>query len=164
MLLTSAGEWQLAYHIVGNLDQVVLPAVGTAERRDELWRHTCCELFCRIDGAAAYQEFNFSPSNSWAAYDFDAYRTGQRDSVLLTAPMMRLSNEVGVRPLERVLRLEIEMRVRPAMQRQQIGCATVIELTDGSLSYWALAHPLDRPDFHHPASFAKHLIPDEVLP
>ena len=27
-----------------------------------------------------------------------------------------------------------------------------------------LAHPLDRPDFHHPASFAKHLIPDEVLP
>jgi len=35
--------------------------------------------------------------------------------------------------------------------------SAVIEATDGSLSYWALEHPADKPDFHHPDSFALEL-------
>jgi hypothetical protein len=33
----------------------------------------------------------------------------------------------------------------------------VIEDADGSLSYWALAHPPGRPDFHHTEAFALDL-------
>ena len=33
----------------------------------------------------------------------------------------------------------------------------VIEEADGTKSYWALAHPSDKPDFHHPDSFALDL-------
>lgn len=34
----------------------------------------------------------------------------------------------------------------------RLALCAVIEASDGSLSYWALAHPADRPDFHHPGS------------
>jgi hypothetical protein len=38
----------------------------------------------------------------------------------------------------------------------------VIEAADGGKSYWALAHPPGRPDFHHAAGFAAHLPSDET--
>ena len=34
------------------------------------------------------------------------------------------------------------------------GLAAIIEETNGSLSYWALAHPSALPDFHHRLGFA----------
>jgi hypothetical protein len=33
------------------------------------------------------------------------------------------------------------------------GLAVVVEELSGALSYWALAHPLPRPDFHHADGF-----------
>jgi hypothetical protein len=38
-----------------------------------------------------------------------------------------------------------------------IGLSAVVEATDGSLSYWALAHAPGRPDFHHAHSFGLEL-------
>jgi hypothetical protein len=38
-----------------------------------------------------------------------------------------------------------------------VGLAAVIEDVSGDLSYWALAHLSDKPDFHHPDGFALHL-------
>lgn len=35
-----------------------------------------------------------------------------------------------------------------------VGLSAVIEEAEGTRSYWALAHPADKPDFHHPDSFA----------
>ena len=37
------------------------------------------------------------------------------------------------------------------------GLAAVIRGVDGAIGYWALAHPSDKPDFHHPDSFALDL-------
>jgi hypothetical protein len=39
------------------------------------------------------------------------------------------------------------------------GLAAVLESDDGSLSYWALAHGGEKPDFHDPASFALRVLP-----
>ena len=36
----------------------------------------------------------------------------------------------------------------------RVALCVVIEELDGALSYWALAHPAPRPDFHHPDGFA----------
>jgi hypothetical protein len=35
-----------------------------------------------------------------------------------------------------------------------LGLSAVIEETSGAKSYWALAHPPGRPDFHHADGFA----------
>lgn len=40
-----------------------------------------------------------------------------------------------------------------------VGISAVIEELDGTKSYWALAHPPGKPDFHHPACFAGQLTP-----
>jgi hypothetical protein len=39
----------------------------------------------------------------------------------------------------------------------QLGLTAVVEAADGSLSYWALRHPVARPDFHHRDGFAQTL-------
>ncbi|MFH1604330.1 MAG: hypothetical protein ABIH03_10540, partial [Pseudomonadota bacterium] len=44
-----------------------------------------------------------------------------------------------------------------AHARLTLALAVVIEHQDGSISYWALAHPAGAPDFHHPVAFALEL-------
>jgi hypothetical protein len=36
----------------------------------------------------------------------------------------------------------------------RLGLSAIIEEASGQRSYWALAHPPGKPDFHHPDSFA----------
>ncbi len=43
------------------------------------------------------------------------------------------------------------------MSGKKVGLSAVIEAIDGTFSYWALAHPSDKPDFHHPDSFVLEL-------
>jgi hypothetical protein len=39
----------------------------------------------------------------------------------------------------------------------------VIETTEGVVAYWALAHPSDKPDFHHPETMTLALPAAEPL-
>ena len=45
----------------------------------------------------------------------------------------------------------------PAMRRRRLGLSAVIEETSGRKSYWALAHPPGKADFHHSDCFALEL-------
>jgi hypothetical protein len=40
----------------------------------------------------------------------------------------------------------------------RLGLSAIIEETSGRKSYWALAHPPGKPDFHHPDCFACELL------
>ncbi|HYD29109.1 DOMON-like domain-containing protein [Brevundimonas sp.] len=131
-------------------------AVGAASdvgRTDGLWRSTCFEVFARLrDGR--YAEFNISSSGEWAAYGFTGYREN----------MTNLAGPIRVIRAERTdYAFELEAMVSwtdwPFIER--IGLSAVIEDIDGNLSYWALAHPPGKPDFHHPDSFALILPPPE---
>ncbi|QLQ12045.1 MAG: hypothetical protein HZY74_00360 [Brevundimonas sp.] len=51
----------------------------------------------------------------------------------------------------------MEARIPLPLGPCRIGLTAVIEDTDGTISYWALAHPSDKPDFHHPDSFVLEL-------
>ena len=42
------------------------------------------------------------------------------------------------------------------------GLSMVIEENDGTKSYWAIAHPPGKPDFHHAACFALPLVASEA--
>lgn len=124
------------YRIDGDLARVRIPPPARARCADDLWRHTCFELFVARKGSEAYQEFNFSPSGEWAAYAFDGYRL--RAGNLDIAPRMR-----GL--------LEVELA---ETEQGPIGVSAVIEDVEGNLSYWALRHPPGKPDFHHRDAFA----------
>ena len=52
-----------------------------------MWQTTCFELFLRPIDGAAYAEFNLSPSENWAAYDFAAYREGMANRAMPRDPV-----------------------------------------------------------------------------
>jgi hypothetical protein len=47
----------------------------------------------------------------------------------------------------------------PPDRAWRIGLSAVIEDTNGEISYWALAHPPGKPDFHHANGFAYEISP-----
>jgi hypothetical protein len=58
------------------------------------------------------------------------------------------------------LQATVELRSLLALSRQspwRVGLSAVIEDTSGRKSYWALAHPPGKPDFHHEDCFAHEL-------
>jgi hypothetical protein len=131
------------YLLEGEIQNVRLPARAA----DELWKHTCCELFIAQPGASAYTEFNFSPSGEWAAYRFSAYREGRAPQPASPAIALERGAE----------RLELTARVDVGREKLQMGVSAVIEEESGAISYWALRHAPGKPDFHHPHAFAMEL-------
>lgn len=141
------GCLRLTYAVTGT-DLIKLPARQSPTRTDGLWRSTCFESFVAT-AAGGYLELNLSPSSQWAAYAFDAYRDGMRDLALPVAPRTVLMTKAGV------LMFEAEVAFTDLPPKPiTIGLSAVIEEIDGTKSYWALCHPAEEPDFHHPDSFA----------
>jgi hypothetical protein len=156
-----AAEWErsgvqlwLRYMLDIQLDQLVLSDPAQPERADNLWQTTCFELFARVPGAASYAEFNFSPSSQWAAYAFAGYRDLSATIQMPAAPEIHLDAGAEWINVEVTLTLPEPWANAPL----DIALSAVIEETDGTKSYWALAHPPEGPpDFHHPDCFALHL-------
>jgi hypothetical protein len=141
----------------GDVRRLLVPPPAPAHRADLLWKHTCFEAFIAPDGGRAYRELNFSPSGEWAAYAFDAYRerSGVADTV---APLVLSRADADRLEVEATIALEPLLSARAAAPLR-IGLAAVIEANDGALSYWALAHPREQPDFHDERGFGLRLEP-----
>lgn len=140
------------YTLSGDTARLVVPQATTAGFADRLWEHTCCELFVAVDPGAGYLEFNFAPSGAWAAYAFDGYRHGMRALPDARAPAITCTRDSGGLRLSIALDLE-GLPVDAAATMWRVAASAVLEFDDGSREYWALAHPAERPDFHHPGSF-----------
>jgi hypothetical protein len=140
----------LAYRLVGNLDALSLPERRDPARVDGLWRHTCFEAFIGRAGSPEYLEFNFSPSGQWAAYQFSGYRAGMRPHDSGVAPALVV--HTAAETLELSATVEIPWLTSLPGGAPRLGVTAVIEERSGGLSYWALKHPAEKPDFHHPDS------------
>lgn len=157
-----------------DLNALVIPAfhanAESYQRRDELWKNTCFELFIAPKDTDAYIEMNLSPSGDWNLYGFDSYRSGMH-----LVP--------GVRPvLQSFVRadqgrtmiwqgsLMSDPKADPESQATPdifntlfqspllvIGATSVLEYQDGRREYWALAHKGEKPDFHLRESFILEL-------
>ncbi len=148
--MSETGTIWLRYHAEGNVEEISLPAdLDQSHRTDGLWQHSCFELFLGEPGAEQYCEFNFSPSGNWAAYGFDRYREGMRPLPMSEAPEIYMDFSDTHVTLEATLRLP-DLWVAKELDA---GLAAVIEMQDGEKSFWALAHPAARPDFHYRDGF-----------
>lgn len=142
----SAAQLRLRYVVTGRIGDLLVPAPADPERADGLWRTTCFEAFAKQAGAEGYDEFNFSPSTQWAVYRFDRYREGMSKPDVL-AP--RIEGRHGERHYELHVAFDL-----PGATPWRLGLSAVIEEISGQKSYWALAHPAGKPDFHQDAGFA----------
>jgi len=136
----------MRFVVLGEVDRIAWPAKAAQDRADDLWRHTCFEAFVAADDG--YVEYNLSPSGRWASYRFNGPRAGMRraDEV---ATVLGLDGAFDM--------VALEARIELPHGAKQFGLSAVIETVDGEMSYWALAHPSDKPDFHHPDSFILEL-------
>ena len=156
-VLRADGPWlQLRWRIEGAGRLAVPPFAGKG-RADGLWRTTCFELFLRpANGSPNYAEFNFSPSERWAAYDFEAPREGMRNRPMPRDPVCTLRRGGSVAIFDAAIPL---LALPP--ERCAMGLTAVIEeQAEGgasTLSYWALAHGGEQPDFHDLACFTATL-------
>jgi hypothetical protein len=141
----------LDYSIEGDIDRLVLPPPGIARRVDGLWQHSCFEAFLGTDRDESYHEFNFAPSGDWAAWRFGGRRSAQ-SSPELPAPSIEFRRDADACRLSATVSIGSLPELADAADIRA-GMAAVVETQDGALSYWALAHGGERPDFHDPASF-----------
>lgn len=151
------GGWlTMRWRIEGSCELAIPPFAGR-RRADGLWRTTCFELFVQAQGTA-YSEFNFSPSEAWAAYDFDGPREGIRDRNVPIAPVCTWR---GGGPHIALFDAALPLAALPALPCR-IGPTAVLEEAEGHKSYWAVGHGKAQPDFHDPACFAVMLAAPEA--
>jgi hypothetical protein len=132
----------VSYLILGDIDKITVPDQAGAARCNGLWKTTCFEAFVRKRADDSYLEYNFSPSGNWAAYCFDDYRANMRDLVS-NRPDINVVSSSGH------LQLSAEFDIPANYDGPlRIGLSTVIEEASGNLSYWALKHTTESPDFH----------------
>lgn len=147
----NAQTLRLRYDVTGRAAGLRIAERTQGFRADNLWKTTCFELFLSPVGRTDYVEFNFAPSSQWAAYAFDSYRTGMRQAPLGYDP----SIEVTHNDERLIVEVELIHAFEPTAYR--LGVSAVIEEQMAPISYWAASHPSDKPDFHHPAGFAREL-------
>lgn len=154
MAWPSAGGLSLTYAAIGSIGDLRLPSPGVTARVDELWRTTCFEAFVRAPGGEAYLEFNFAPSHEWAAYRFESYRAGMSQATGFAQPSIETHKDAD----RFELRALVDLGDFPPAG---LALSAVIEETSGVKSYWALAHPEGKPDFHHSAGIVLNLAAPE---
>jgi hypothetical protein len=147
-------DWLRVRWRIEGAQRLVIPPFAGRGRADELWKATCFELFLRPDGGDAYVELNLSPSERWAAYDFSGYREGMSERPASREPdsTMRQGSSFAI------FDAAIPRDVLPELPAAA-NFTAVIEEEGGVRSFWALAHPAAKPDFHDPACFTAELAP-----
>lgn len=120
------------------------------ERRHELWKATCFEFFLAAEGKPGYWEFNLAPAGHWNVYRFEGYRAGMVEEGAYDALPFSVVRGTGG--------TEVSVRVDTTglgigSQTWRMAVSAVVGEGGDRVTYWALSHPGDEPDFHHPDAF-----------
>jgi hypothetical protein len=154
----SSNSVTISYSMTGRITDIAMPPQRAAARSNDLWQRTCFEAFVRPSDGLAYYEFNFSPSGEWAAYRFAKYRVEMCEAEGISAVKIDARSDRDSYTLRASLLFDGSFELARAAS-WHLGLAAVIEEKNGRKSYWALAHPSDKPDFHHPDCFIQQLFP-----
>ena len=157
---SASAELRMTFRLDGDIPRIHIPMPRVPQFATELWQHTCFEAFIAVDGEPAYHEFNFAPSGEWAIYAFRGYRDGGPLADEMMRPRIAVRSTDSRLELDAAVRLDGLSAIHPRASLR-IGLSAIIEASDG-LSYWALHHPLDKPDFHDADGFALALDPDQA--
>ena len=145
----------LEHCLVGtDVDALQLDAPATEPcRRDELSKNTCFEVFFGVRDSSQYYEFNGSPSGDWALYQFEDYRQGRMSPALMQLPALRV-RERQPGTLRVVWHIPFFAADDLIAKLADVSITAVLrhQKTD-AVTYWALQHTGQKPDFHRRDSF-----------
>ncbi len=120
-------------------------------RAHELWKTTCFEAFLSGRDGESYHEINLAPDGRWNVYFFDRYRNPQPPREAMGWRLTQFECAPGL------LRATLELPEAVLSSPTRFGLTAVLETQNPrgapSLSYWALVHAGDQPDFHDARSW-----------
>lgn len=120
-------------------------------RTTKLWEKTCFELFIK-NNRDEYLEFNFSPTFEWNSFYFIKKGDPLSEWIKMKRPEMDI-----LLSLEKFfLFAEIKNEFFPEnflTSEMSIGISSVLKMKSNQITYWALSHEDQRPNFHHFDSF-----------
>jgi hypothetical protein len=154
---STSHELEMTFHLDGDIPRIQTAPSSVSRAAQQLWRHTCFEAFIAVEGHRAYHEFNFAPSGEWAVYAFSGYRNGGPVTNEMMRPHIAVHSTGSRLELAAHVRLDSLSAIHPRASLR-VGLSAVIEASDG-LSYWALRHHRDKPDFHDADGFVLLLEP-----
>lgn len=132
---------ELCYRLRPVAGVIVAQAMSSSGFVEGLWQSTCFEVFVQSIGASAYDEWNMAPSGAWAAFRFAEYRQRSLPQPEWSPPKSTITKSADE------LQLSAVIEVPPGPLR--LGVSAVLQHQNtGELSYWALSHGKERPDFH----------------
>ena len=147
------GSVVIEFQITDNADSIDWPHLQagiSGQRRDELWKHTCLELFIQPVAQKQYWEFNVSPAGDWNCYHFTDYRNEMKteDSVESIKTWLSRSDDLQTT-------VQITLPLPPALKDTDwsVGVCAVLQDKQQSLHYYAIKHCDKKPDFHLSNSF-----------
>lgn len=160
-IIREGNSLQLSYKLTGDVTALALPGLtAMAQRKNELWQHSCFEFFLGIQGEPGYWEFNLSPSGDWNVYRLSGYR----ENLVPEPAYSALPFNVIVAESFCELALELDLSgIVDSNQFLEVGVTTVVEQKPepgsdaGRISYWAIAHTGPEADFHRRDSFGIQL-------
>jgi len=133
---------------------LVPPATAPPRRCYDLWTSTCFEFFLAEPGAEPYWEVNLAPSGDWNLFRLSGYRHGLApEPAIMDLPFVveRARGDLD-------LMVNLDLGALPLAGRPlELAATAVLELRDGEILYWALAHPDEQADFHWREGFALRL-------
>lgn len=145
------------YYFLGDYQQInfndnLLFQNTLQNRQDNLWQHTCCELFIKNNLSNYYREFNFSFTGAWACCDFVDYRKVAEISKpnFNDFPVIKIiANKNNNKILNVKIPLAILLNADNFENMNLHFCAVVKELTNNNLYYYADKHlNNNKADFH----------------
>lgn len=146
-------QLEILFTLKGDIATLNLPKPAEFPKRVEgLYHHTCIEIF--LKRGKQYLEWNFSFSGDWCIYLFDGYRQKTKSKVPLDSTLFTLSHisqsgsESSIKALIPLNRLDFLEKTE-----SEIGFSAILEHPKSVLSYWALTHVAEKPDFHQEKSF-----------
>ena len=138
-------------YVLNNSAKIIIPQVNkTPLRRYDLWERTCFEFFLKIKDTTKYWEFNLSPSGNWNVFRFSGYRSNIAEENAFKALPFNVFRNTESLIVEANINLN---QIVSADRKLEVAISTVVEDKERKLSYWALTHPRNKADFHHPNSF-----------
>jgi hypothetical protein len=137
------------------MEEIAIPATADVPlRKGGLWEQTCLEFFLAVKEVQPYWEVNLSPSGHWNVYRFSAYRKGMKEEAAFTSLPFHVERRKDSFLLDVELHLD---RIISPEAHLEVGISAVIRLRSNEITYWALGHPGQKPDFHRRDSFIAQL-------
>jgi hypothetical protein len=142
---------EVCFYVRGDLDKLYIPAPNTSDKRlDNLWKRTCFETFVKSNDQLNYFEINASPTGDWALYKFSDYHADMADASEVRE--FRVQSSADQKELKCWYTIDLKKLGLPN-KNLDIGLSCILENNEKKLSFWAVNHKKEKPDFHLASNF-----------